>query len=216
MSTPLSSLSFFRTDCLDNRRAWDHVVAFHLRFQRALPAHGAPPRPPPISSARNLPETTLGPGIGCYIAETGTGWRINSLVKTSRLLPISQAAVAQRQQAVRTNVRTAIVARAKEAGCGIMGTKAGMTTVFTEDGLALACTVLALEDGNVVTQVRLNINPSAARQWQPRPRARAKNRLWLLGPEGQRRPPPNFSLAHPRCPSPNPPMPPSIHAGQDH
>ena len=35
-----------------------------------------------------------------------------------------------------------------------MGTKAGMTTVFTEDGLALPCTVIALEEGNVVSQVR--------------------------------------------------------------
>merc|ERR1719383_814225 len=35
-----------------------------------------------------------------------------------------------------------------------MGTKAGMTTVFTEDGLALPCTVIALEEGNVVSQVK--------------------------------------------------------------
>ncbi|CAG9466705.1 unnamed protein product [Pedinophyceae sp. YPF-701] len=47
-----------------------------------------------------------------------------------------------------------VVARAKELGCGIMGTKAGMTTWFTPDGLALPATVIAIEEGNVVTQVK--------------------------------------------------------------
>jgi ribosomal protein L3 len=34
-----------------------------------------------------------------------------------------------------------------------MGTKAGMTTVFTPEGLAVPCTVIALEEGNIVSQV---------------------------------------------------------------
>lgn len=36
---------------------------------------------------------------------------------------------------------------------GMFGTKAGMTQIFTPEGLAIPATVIALEDGNVVTQV---------------------------------------------------------------
>lgn len=36
---------------------------------------------------------------------------------------------------------------------GMFGTKAGMTQIFTPEGLALPATVIALEEGNVVTQV---------------------------------------------------------------
>ena len=36
---------------------------------------------------------------------------------------------------------------------GMFGTKAGMTQIFTPEGLSLPATVIALEDGNVVTQV---------------------------------------------------------------
>lgn len=49
--------------------------------------------------------------------------------------------------------RLLVQARAKEAGVGIFGTKAGMTQIFTRDGLALPATVIALEEGNIVTQV---------------------------------------------------------------
>lgn len=34
-----------------------------------------------------------------------------------------------------------------------MGTKAGMTTVFQEDGSAVACTVIGFESANYVTRV---------------------------------------------------------------
>lgn len=51
-----------------------------------------------------------------------------------------------------------VLARAKEAGVGIFGTKAGMTQIFTKDGLALPATVIALEDGNIVTQVRMVVS----------------------------------------------------------
>ena len=54
---------------------------------------------------------------------------------------------AQRQHAFTVQARTA------EAGMGMFGTKAGMTQIFTPEGLALPATVIALEQGNVVTQV---------------------------------------------------------------
>lgn len=43
--------------------------------------------------------------------------------------------------------------RPPPAGVGIFGTKAGMTTLY-RDGLALPATVIALEDGNIVTAVK--------------------------------------------------------------
>lgn len=46
-----------------------------------------------------------------------------------------------------------VQARSAEAGMGMFGTKAGMTQIFTPEGLAIPATVIALEDGNVVTQV---------------------------------------------------------------
>jgi len=50
--------------------------------------------------------------------------------------------------------RLVVQARQCEAGVGIYGTKAGMMTYFTEDGLAVPATVIALEEGNVVTMVK--------------------------------------------------------------
>lgn len=41
------------------------------------------------------------------------------------------------------------------AGVGLFGTKAGMTMLF-KDGLAYPATVIALEEGNIVTQVKTN------------------------------------------------------------
>jgi hypothetical protein len=40
------------------------------------------------------------------------------------------------------------------AGVGLFGTKAGMMSYFTEDGLCVPATVLALEEGNIVTMVK--------------------------------------------------------------
>ena len=51
--------------------------------------------------------------------------------------------------------RLAVEARCKPAGMGVWATKAGMTQIFTPEGLALPATVLALEEGNIVTQVLL-------------------------------------------------------------
>ena len=36
---------------------------------------------------------------------------------------------------------------------GMFGTKAGMTQIFTDEGLAIPATVIAFEPGNVVTQI---------------------------------------------------------------
>lgn len=45
-----------------------------------------------------------------------------------------------------------VEARAKPVGMGLWATKAGMTQIFTPEGLALPATVLAMEEGNIVTQ----------------------------------------------------------------
>jgi len=41
-----------------------------------------------------------------------------------------------------------------DSGVGAFGSKAGMTQVFTEDGLCVPVTVIAVREGNIVTQVR--------------------------------------------------------------
>jgi large subunit ribosomal protein L3 len=50
--------------------------------------------------------------------------------------------------------RMTVTARQGEVGVGMFGTKAGMTQIFTPDGLALPATVIALEQGNVVAQIK--------------------------------------------------------------
>jgi hypothetical protein len=47
-----------------------------------------------------------------------------------------------------------VQARQHEAGVGIFGTKAGMMTYFTPEGAAVPATVIALEEGNIVTMVK--------------------------------------------------------------
>ena len=47
-----------------------------------------------------------------------------------------------------------VSARQGEVSVGLFGTKAGMTQIFTDDGLALPATVIALEEGNVVAQIK--------------------------------------------------------------
>jgi large subunit ribosomal protein L3 len=47
-----------------------------------------------------------------------------------------------------------VQARQYEGGLGIFGTKAGMMTYFTPDGQAVPATVIALEEGNIVTSVK--------------------------------------------------------------
>lgn len=51
--------------------------------------------------------------------------------------------------------RLAVQARQYEVGVGLFGTKAGMTQIFVDEGLsALPATVIALEPGNIVAQVK--------------------------------------------------------------
>ena len=51
--------------------------------------------------------------------------------------------------------RLAVQARQYEVGVGLFGTKAGMTQIFVENGeKALPATVIALEPGNIVAQVK--------------------------------------------------------------
>ncbi len=55
-----------------------------------------------------------------------------------------------------TRRRACATPRARlDAGVGAFGSKAGMTQVFTEDGLCVPVTVIAVREGNVVTQVRI-------------------------------------------------------------
>jgi len=41
-----------------------------------------------------------------------------------------------------------------DAGVGVFGNKAGMTQLFTDEGLCIPVTVIAVQNGNVVTQVK--------------------------------------------------------------
>ena len=50
--------------------------------------------------------------------------------------------------------RLSVVARSAVPAVGIMGRKAGMTQIFTADGLAVPATVVSVSGGNVVTAVR--------------------------------------------------------------
>lgn len=42
-----------------------------------------------------------------------------------------------------------------DSGVGAFGSKAGMTQIFTDDGLCVPVTVIAVREGNIVTQVRI-------------------------------------------------------------
>ncbi|PNH06236.1 50S ribosomal protein L3-1, chloroplastic [Tetrabaena socialis] len=56
----------------------------------------------------------------------------------------------------RASRRSAVVVEARQfrKALGVLGTKAGMVSFFTPDGLCVPATVIALEEGNVVTQVK--------------------------------------------------------------
>lgn len=65
------------------------------------------------------------------------------------------ARVAAPARAVRTAAAVPLKVDAKfDAGVGVFGNKAGMTQLFTEEGLCVPVTVIAVQAGNVVTQVR--------------------------------------------------------------
>jgi large subunit ribosomal protein L3 len=42
-----------------------------------------------------------------------------------------------------------------DAGVGVFGNKAGMTQIFTDEGLCIPVSVIAVQKGNVVTQVSI-------------------------------------------------------------
>ena len=42
-----------------------------------------------------------------------------------------------------------------DGGVGVFGNKAGMTQIFTDDGLCVPVTVIAVKDGNYVSAVRI-------------------------------------------------------------
>eukprot|EP00210_Caulerpa_lentillifera_P005543 g5302.t1 len=50
--------------------------------------------------------------------------------------------------------RLSVQARAYEAGIGLFGTKCGMTNIFTDEGNNYGVTVIELEEGNKVAQVK--------------------------------------------------------------
>lgn len=67
------------------------------------------------------------------------------------------ASVSARPVAIRASTgrkQVSVVARAFTAGMGVFGTKAGMMSFFTPAGLCVPATVIALEGGNIVTQVK--------------------------------------------------------------
>lgn len=59
-----------------------------------------------------------------------------------------------KQPARRVRGRTCLTveARSYRAGVGLMGTKAGMTTLFQENGDAVTVTVIGFESPNYITQ----------------------------------------------------------------
>ena len=49
--------------------------------------------------------------------------------------------------------RLQVSARSGVPSVGMVGTKAGMTQVYTDDGLCHAASVISVDEGNIVTQV---------------------------------------------------------------
>lgn len=74
------------------------------------------------------------------------------------------------------------------AGVGMFGTKAGMMTYFMENGKRVAATVLALEEGNIVTMVKtddtdgynaVQVNGTGTSAHAPRAAAKCSMRCML-------------------------------------
>lgn len=64
-------------------------------------------------------------------------------------------AVAAPARAVKTAAAGGLKVEARyDAGVGVFGNKAGMTQLFTDEGLCVPVTVIAVQAGNVVTQVK--------------------------------------------------------------
>lgn len=78
-----------------------------------------------------------------------------SLKATSSSSSFMGARVAAPARSVRTAAAGGLKVEARyDAGVGVFGNKAGMTQLFTEEGLCVPVTVIAVQAGNVVTQVK--------------------------------------------------------------
>lgn len=77
--------------------------------------------------------------------------RFSSEVISGRCLPATPPAF-QCTRCVARERRLLVTARAGVPAIGLLGTKAGMTQIFSE-GLAIPASVIAFDKGNVVTQV---------------------------------------------------------------
>ena len=78
----------------------------------------------------------------------------NSNFLSGRSVPVlrSRQRTCTQQQKCRHSLQ--VQARSLEAGMGLFGTKAGMTQIFTPEGLATGGTVIAFDSGNKVTQLK--------------------------------------------------------------
>lgn len=74
--------------------------------------------------------------------------------RAASFAPFRTAVSAVRSGRVGRSTAVRVEARSLRAGLGVLGTKAGMMSYFTEDGLCVPATVIALEGGNIVTQVK--------------------------------------------------------------
>ncbi|GMH41573.1 hypothetical protein BSKO_09483 [Bryopsis sp. KO-2023] len=84
---------------------------------------------------------------------TNVGSSHSALVSSFHSLKIGSSVSARASPASRR--RAVIVeARTMEPSVGMMGTKCGMRTFFTEEGLAHACSIIGFEKGNMVAQVK--------------------------------------------------------------
>lgn len=107
-----------------------------------------------------------------------------SSVRANRGTALSSKAITPRGGARKSLV---VEARATRAGVGLMGTKAGMTTVFQEDGSAVACTVIGFESANYITRVftsdadgydAVQVQPASYISWRRR-RSQGSARLTM-------------------------------------
>lgn len=78
----------------------------------------------------------------------------NSNFLSGRSLPVLQSRQRSCTQQQKCRHSLQVQARSLEAGMGLFGTKAGMTQIFTPEGLATGGTVIAFDSGNKVTQLK--------------------------------------------------------------
>lgn len=89
------------------------------------------------------------PSAGRSVLKSFSGMRVQGSVGNATACFQAKAAPAPLAAA-----RMVTESRTKEAGIGIFGNKAGMTQIFDAEGLAVPVTVIAVQEGNVVTMVK--------------------------------------------------------------